>query len=61
MLGYDVDFGHMEAVSLISAPKYPEKQASFCAFHAMLVTCVLSCFYPYSPLLNKLWIHTARI
>ncbi|MCD7464184.1 hypothetical protein HAX54_052256 [Datura stramonium] len=23
MLGYDVDFGHMEAVSLISAPKYP--------------------------------------
>ncbi|MCD9641196.1 hypothetical protein HAX54_027265 [Datura stramonium] len=26
MLGYDVDFGHMEAVSLISAPKYPEKQ-----------------------------------
>lgn len=28
MLGYDVDFGHMEAVSLISAPKYPEKQVS---------------------------------
>lgn len=26
MLGYDVDFGHMETVSLISAPKYPEKQ-----------------------------------
>lgn len=26
MLGYDVDFGHMEALSLISAPKYPEKQ-----------------------------------
>ncbi|CAH2072143.1 unnamed protein product [Thlaspi arvense] len=26
MEGYDVDFGHMEAVSLISAPKYPEKQ-----------------------------------
>ncbi|CAN1252628.1 AP-2 complex subunit alpha-2 [Linum perenne] len=26
MLGYDVDFGHMESVSLISAPKYPEKQ-----------------------------------
>jgi AP-2 complex subunit alpha len=26
MLGYDVDFGHAEAVSLISAPKYPEKQ-----------------------------------
>lgn len=29
MLGYDVDFGHMEAVSLISAPKYPEKQVKF--------------------------------
>lgn len=29
MLGYDVDFGHMEAVSLISAPKYPEKQVLF--------------------------------
>jgi len=34
MLGYDVDFGHMEAVSLISAPKYPEKQVNFVyAFH----------------------------
>jgi len=29
MLGYDVDFGHMETVSLISAPKYPEKQVKF--------------------------------
>ena len=29
MLGYDVDFGHMEAVSLISAPKYPEKQVIY--------------------------------
>lgn len=29
MLGYDVDFGHMEAVSLISAPKYPEKQVYY--------------------------------
>ncbi|CAN6692237.1 unnamed protein product [Malus baccata var. baccata] len=29
MLGYDVDFGHMEAVSLISAPKYPEKQVGY--------------------------------
>lgn len=35
MLGYDVDFGHMEAVSLISAPKYPEKQVIF----------LLTCFY----------------
>ncbi|CAI7841511.1 unnamed protein product [Closterium sp. NIES-53] len=37
MLGYDVDFGHMEAVSLISAPKYAEKQ-------------VLSPLSPLSPL-----------
>ncbi|RWW15466.1 hypothetical protein GW17_00020696 [Ensete ventricosum] len=29
MLGYDVDFGHTEAVSLISAPKYPEKQVMY--------------------------------
>ncbi|KAK1322643.1 AP-2 complex subunit alpha-1 [Acorus calamus] len=29
MLGYDVDFGHNEAVSLISAPKYPEKQVGY--------------------------------
>ncbi|OMO61824.1 hypothetical protein CCACVL1_23226 [Corchorus capsularis] len=29
MLGYDVDFGHMEAVSLISAPTYPEKQVGY--------------------------------
>lgn len=32
MLGYDVDFGHMEAVSLISAPKYPEKQVNYFPF-----------------------------
>lgn len=35
MLGYDVDFGHMEAVSLISAPKYPEKQV-MSSFHSDL-------------------------
>ncbi|KAJ1378785.1 Clathrin/coatomer adaptor, adaptin-like, N-terminal, partial [Sesbania bispinosa] len=29
MLGSDVDFGHMEAVSLISAPKFPEKQVGY--------------------------------
>jgi AP-2 complex subunit alpha len=26
ILGYDVDVGHMEAVNLISSPKYSEKQ-----------------------------------
>jgi hypothetical protein len=29
MLGYDVDFGDMEAVSLISAPNYQEKQVNY--------------------------------
>ena len=29
MLGYDVDFGHMEAVGLISAEKYAEKQVGY--------------------------------
>ena len=29
MLGYDVDFGHMEAVGLISAAKYAEKQVGY--------------------------------
>eukprot|EP00898_Chlorokybus_atmophyticus_P005519 jgi/Chlat1/5969/Chrsp4S06181 len=29
MLGYDVYFGHMEALSLISSPKYAEKQVGY--------------------------------
>mmetsp|Transcript_11333 Transcript_11333/g.41471 ORF Transcript_11333/g.41471 Transcript_11333/m.41471 type:complete len:955 (+) Transcript_11333:136-3000(+) len=29
MLGYDVDFGHMEAVGLISGQKYSEKQVGY--------------------------------
>ena len=28
MLGYEVDFGHMEAVNLVSSPKYSEKCAA---------------------------------
>lgn len=36
MLGYDVDFGHMEAVSLISAPKYPEKQVGYIVTSCLL-------------------------
>lgn len=35
MLGYDVEFGHMEAVGLISSVKYGEKQVGY------LVTSVL--------------------
>ncbi|GBG79355.1 hypothetical protein CBR_g29503 [Chara braunii] len=29
MLGYDVDFGHVEAIALISAQKYAEKQVGY--------------------------------
>ena len=29
MLGYDVDFGHMEAVNLISSAKYSEKSVGY--------------------------------
>lgn len=36
MLGYDVDFGHMEAISLISAPKYPEKQVGYIVTSSLL-------------------------
>ncbi|KAJ8551955.1 hypothetical protein K7X08_028398 [Anisodus acutangulus] len=36
MLGYDVDFGQMEAVSLISAPKYPEKQVGYIVTSCLL-------------------------
>jgi AP-2 complex subunit alpha len=31
ILGYKVDVGHMEAVNLISSPKYSEKQIVNCA------------------------------
>ncbi|XP_042451765.1 AP-2 complex subunit alpha-1-like isoform X1 [Zingiber officinale] len=36
MLGYDVDFGHTETVSLISAPKYPEKQVGYIVTSCLL-------------------------
>lgn len=33
ILGWDIDFGHMEAVNLISSNKYSEKQiVSICCF-----------------------------
>lgn len=45
MLGYDVDFGHMEAVSLISAPKYPEKQVNYIPFYYIFLndSCCVFC------------------
>ncbi|KAL2644083.1 hypothetical protein R1flu_011670 [Riccia fluitans] len=36
MLGYDVDFGHMETVNLISAPKYAEKQVGYIVTSCLL-------------------------
>lgn len=36
LLGHDIDFGHMEAVNLLSSNKYTEKQIvsmSFARFH----------------------------
>ena len=36
MLGYDVDFGHMEAVNLISGTKYAEKQVGYIVTSCLL-------------------------
>ncbi|KAJ3182002.1 hypothetical protein HDU87_000340 [Geranomyces variabilis] len=36
ILGWDVDFGHMEAVNLLSSPKYSEKQIGYLAVTLMI-------------------------
>ena len=36
MLGYDVEFGHMEAVSLISSTKYSDKQVGYMVTSVLL-------------------------
>jgi AP-2 complex subunit alpha len=36
MLGYEVDFGHMQVVGLISAPKYAEKQVGYTVTSVLL-------------------------
>lgn len=36
MLGYEVDFGHMEIVALISSPKYSEKSVGYVALSLLL-------------------------
>lgn len=36
MLGYDVDFGHMEMIALVSAPSYAEKLVGYLSVSVML-------------------------
>ena len=36
MMGYDVDFGHMEMISLVSSPTYAEKLVGYMATAVML-------------------------
>lgn len=35
LLGHDIDFGHMEAVNLLSSNKYTEKQIVIIEFHVL--------------------------
>lgn len=50
LLGHDIDFGHMEAVNLLSSNKYSEKQI-VSDFHCLSIylMCVRVCFF----LINK--------
>ncbi|CAN0482237.1 unnamed protein product, partial [Ectocarpus sp. 8 AP-2014] len=36
MLGYEIDFGHMEMISLISSTKYSEKNVGYVAVSLLL-------------------------
>ena len=36
MLGYDIDFGHLEFISLLSSTKFQEKSVGYMAFSMML-------------------------
>merc|ERR1719343_787487 len=36
MLGYDIDFGHLQAVELCSSPKFSEKTAGYLAISLLL-------------------------
>ena len=36
MLGYEVDFGHAEVVSLVGSAKYSEKQVGYVAMSLLL-------------------------
>lgn len=37
LLGHDIDFGHMEAVNLLSSNKYSEKQIVSCQAISLLI------------------------
>ena len=45
LLGHDIDFGHMEAVNLLSSNKYTEKQIVSLAFWRPVLT--LLCAWPH--------------
>ena len=45
LLGHDIDFGHMEAVNLLSSNKYTEKQIVSVYFVFCLFVCLF--VYPY--------------
>ena len=58
ILGYQVDVGHMEAINLISSPKYSEKQIVSSKFMRVGVPSPLTLFYFCCPGLPRN--HTAH-
>jgi hypothetical protein len=48
LLGHDIDFGHMEAVNLLSSNKYSEKQiVSLELYYFIIVQVLISIFYEF--------------
>lgn len=45
LLGHDIDFGHMEAVNLLSSNKYTEKQIVSTYFIYTAILLLLGCCY----------------
>lgn len=48
VLGYDVDFGHMEAISLMLSQKYPEKVVGYAAVALMVHPLEVRAMFPAS-------------
>ena len=46
LLGHDIDFGHMEAVNLLSSNKYSEKQIVSYIFIPIILSLVYPVCYP---------------